>query len=73
MFTTMVLMPVMAVLMGNAIWYLPPLAAVISLVYNASRFEMPSKILSRSIRLFLEIMIFMAIIMAVLYFLSFGL
>jgi len=57
----------------NVTWYLPPLAAVISLVYSASRYELPSKILKRSVQLFLKIMLFMGIIFVILMFLARGL
>lgn len=56
----------------NVSWYLLPLAAVISLVYSASRYELPDKILLRAARLFLTIVGFMAAVFAVLWFLSFG-
>ena len=41
--------------------YLVPLSAVISLVYSASRYELPSKVLIRAARLFGQIVGFMAI------------
>ncbi len=52
--------------------YLIPLAAVISLVYSASRYELPGKIVSRAARLFGQILGFMAIVFAVLWFFSLG-
>jgi amino acid transporter len=55
----------------NVVWFLLPLAAVISLVYNASRYELPERILRRSLRLFITIIVFMSIVLAVLMFLSF--
>ena len=54
----------------NVLWYLLPLAFVISLVYSASRFELPERILNRATRLFLQIMLFMGAIFAVLFVLS---
>lgn len=54
----------------NVTWYLFPLAAVISLVYSASRYELPEVILRRSGRLFFTILGFMAIVLGVLYLLS---
>jgi hypothetical protein len=54
-------------------FYLLPLAAVISLVYSASRYELPEKILSRALKLFLQIVGFMAAVFVVLWFFSFGL
>ncbi len=53
-------------------WYLLPLAAIISLVYSASRYELPEKILRRSARLFLQIIGTMAAVFAVLWFFSVG-
>lgn len=57
----------------NVLWYLLPLALVISLVYSASRFELPGRILHRATRLFLQIVMFMGLIFAVLFVLSDGL
>lgn len=54
----------------NVTWYLLPLAAVISLVYSASRYELPERILRRAVRLFLTIVIFMTIVFALLLWLS---
>ncbi len=54
----------------NVIWFLFPLAAVISLVYNASRYELPERILRRALRLFITIVVFMSIVLAVLMILS---
>ena len=57
----------------NITWYLLPLAAAISLVWNASRYEATDIILKRSGRMFLQILIFMGIILAVLVALSYRL
>ena len=57
----------------NTTWFLLPLAASISLVYSASRFELRERIIQRSIRLFMTIMVFMVLVYAVLYLLSFRL
>lgn len=57
----------------NVSWYLLPLAAVISLVYSASRYEVPAKIVNRAARLFCQIVGGMAALFAVLWVLSFGL
>lgn len=54
-------------------WYLLPLAAAISLVYSATRYELTSRIISRALRLFLQVLFFMAVILAVLLALSIGL
>jgi hypothetical protein len=53
-------------------WYLLPLAAVISLVYSASRFELPDRILKRAARLFAQIVGTMAAVFAVLWYFSLG-
>ena len=57
----------------NIIWFLFPLAAVISLVYTASRYELPERILRRALRLFITIIVFMSIVLAALMFFSFKL
>ena len=57
----------------NVLWYLLPLALAISLVYSASRFEMPDRILHRAIRLFFQIVLFMGTVFAILFVLSDGL
>jgi len=51
----------------NYLWYLFPLAAVVSLVYSASRYESPKIILLRSGRLFTTIIIFMALVLGFLF------
>ncbi len=51
-------------------WFLLPLAAVISLVYSASRYELPERILRRAGRLFVTILFFMGIVFGVLWGLS---
>jgi len=58
---------------ANTMWYMLPLAAVISLVYSASRYELPERILRRAGRLFLQIVIFMGIVLGLLLALSFRL
>jgi hypothetical protein len=57
---------------SQVIWHLFPLAAVISLVYSATRYELPPFILRRAARLFVTITLFMAIVLGVLYTVSFG-
>ena len=57
---------------NNLTFYLLPLAMVVSLVYSASRFELPDRILSRAIWLFIQIIGFMAAVFGVLWLLSFG-
>ncbi len=51
----------------NYLWYAFPLAVVISLVYSASRYESPKVILRRSARLFVTILVFMALVLAFLF------
>jgi heme/copper-type cytochrome/quinol oxidase subunit 2 len=57
----------------NVLWYLLPLALAVSLVYSASRFEMPDRIMHRAVRLFFQIMLFMGTVFAILFVLSDGL
>lgn len=54
----------------NMGWYLLPLAVVISLVYSASRFELPEAILRRAGRLFVTILVFMGVVLSLLVLLS---
>jgi|GEM_PF-623790 len=63
---------VLAQVSSNVTWYLIPLAMIVSLVYSASRFELPDRILRRATWLFLQIIGFMAVVFAVLWVLSFG-
>jgi len=56
----------------NAIVYLIPLLAVISLVYNATRYEIPQVIIQRSIRFFFYALIIMGVLMTLLAILSWG-
>jgi len=57
----------------NAVVYLIPLLAVISLVYNATRYEIPQVIIQRSIRFFFYALIIMGGLMMLLAFLSWDL
>lgn len=57
----------------NAAWYMLPLALAISLVYSASRYELPEYILQRALRLFLQIVVFMCIAFGILWVLTYGL
>lgn len=54
-------------------WYLLPLAAAISLVYSATRYESTTRIIHRAVRLFLQVLFFMGIILGLLLALSFRL
>ena len=68
------MMPTMLALADLTVtWYLMPLAAIISLVYSASRYELPERILKRAARLFATIIGAMAAVFAVLWFFSVGL
>ena len=57
----------------NITWYLFPLAAAVSLVWTTSRYESTPIILQRSLKLFLQIILFMVVILVVLFTLSQGL
>ena len=58
---------------GNTMWYLLPLAAAISLVYSASRFEDTNRVLRRAARLFVTISGFMLLVLCALWGLSYSL
>ncbi|HBL42699.1 hypothetical protein [Gimesia sp.] len=57
----------------NAVVYLIPLLAVISLVYNATRYEIPQIIIQRAIRFFFTSVIIMGALMTLLAMLSWNL
>ncbi|MFH1301630.1 MAG: hypothetical protein ABIK07_11265 [Planctomycetota bacterium] len=57
----------------NAVVYLIPLLAVISLVYNSTRYEIPQVIIQRSIRFFFTAIIIMGVLMTLLAVLSWNL
>jgi hypothetical protein len=57
----------------SRLWFLLPLIVVISLVYSASRYEAPERIVRRAGRLGLQIAGFMAVVLALLAWLSAGL
>ena len=57
----------------NRFWFLVPLILIISLVYSASRYETPFRIVRRAGKLCLQIAGFMAVVLAVLTWLSAGL
>lgn len=57
----------------NYMLYLFPLSAVVSLVYSATRYEYPPRILSNAAWLFAKIIGFMIAALAVLATLSWGL
>lgn len=63
------LIPMLAVT-GGMIWYVIPLSAAISLVYSASRYELPERIVRRAVRLFGTITGFMACVLVALWLLS---
>ena len=66
------LVPLLAVA-GGTVWYVIPLAGAISLVYSASRYELPQRVIQRAIRLFLQITGFMAVVLVALWLLSYRL
>jgi hypothetical protein len=55
------------------LWFLPPLIIIVSLVYSASRYEAPDRILWRAGRLCVQIAGFMAVVLGLLAWLSAGL
>lgn len=55
---------------ANVMLFLFPLAIVISLVYSASRYELPEAVMRRAVRLFFTILAFMAVVLGVLILLS---
>jgi len=57
----------------NVTWFLLPMAAAVSLVWNASRYESTAVILKRSLRMFVQIMVFMVLILGLLAYLSYKL
>lgn len=57
----------------NVNWYLLPMVAIISLVYSASQYELPEKIVRVATKRFVYILAFMALAFAILWFLSDGL
>ena len=58
---------------ANVTYYMLPLAMAISLVYSASRYELPEHILWRAFRLFLQIVGFMGAAFLILWFLTYRL
>lgn len=63
------LTPILAANM-NATWWLLPLVVTVSLVYNASRYELPEKILQRSLKMGVAITAFMGGALVLLFLLS---
>lgn len=57
----------------NRMWFLFPLIVIVSLVYSASRYEAPDKIVRRAGRLCVQITGFMAVVLVLLAWLSMGL
>ena len=54
-------------------WFLLPLVVIISLVYSASRYESPERIVRRAAKVALQILGFMAVVLVVLVVLSWNL
>ncbi|HLJ10133.1 MAG TPA: hypothetical protein VKU82_03035 [Planctomycetaceae bacterium] len=57
----------------SRLWFLLPLIVIVSLVYSASRYESPGRIFRRAGRLCLQITFFMAAVLGLLAWLSWGL
>ena len=72
MISSLLLAQVLLFAQVKVTWYLLPLAMAISLVYSASRYELPDRILGRAIRLFLQIVGFMGAAFLVLWVLTYG-
>lgn len=51
-------------------WYLVPLTVSIAFAYNASRYESPKRIVQRGVRMCLTILLGLAALYLLLYFLS---
>lgn len=64
---------VMTLAQINLTWYMLPMALAISLVYSASRYELPEYILWRALRLFLQIVGFMGAAFLILWVLTYRL
>ena len=56
--------------MDDQTWYILALTASIELVYNARRYELPSRILKRAARMFVSILAGMAVLYGLLFLLS---
>lgn len=57
----------------NVNWYLIPMVMIISLVYTASQYELPEKIVHVALKRFCYILAFMALAFVILWVLSDGL
>ncbi len=55
---------------SSAVFYAVPLTAIISVVYSASRFEMPSRIISAAIIMFLKTIAFLGAMYGFLLYMS---
>lgn len=65
----MMLVPLLAANV-NVTWWLLPLVVTVSLVYNATRYELPEKILQRSLKMAMAITAFMGGALVFLFLLS---
>ena len=54
----------------NVTWWLLPLVVTVSLVYNATRYELPEKIIQRSMKMAVAIIAFMGGALVFLFLLS---
>ena len=50
----------------SSMWFVFPLAAVISLVYSSTRFELTEVVVRRAVKYFFNIVIFMAVVLLIL-------
>jgi hypothetical protein len=64
------LQPLFPLAMINQLWYALPLIVAISLVYAATRHELPGPIMVHAARLGVWITGFMAVVLCVLFFIS---
>ena len=65
----LMLLPVLAV-HSPVLYFMFPITAAVAVVYSASRYEDPQAIIRKSIRLFLQITIFLVGILLLLYVLT---
>ena len=63
----------LATISKNQLWHLFPLVVTISLVYGATRHELPGPILENAVRFGIWMLGFVAVIFAVLFWVSRGL
>ena len=67
------MLPLAAMMMGKQLWYIVPLILSVSLVYGATRHELPRPILYHAWHTALWMLVFMGVIFAVLWLVSWSL